>query len=377
MRVTISGAGVGGLALARGLLDAGHEVTVLEEAPRRRSGGAALTLWPNGTDVLNRLGVPIDDLGRRIDVLEATTGRGASLSRVDVAAISDRLGAPTRTVLRDELIERLSAGLPDGTIRFSASVADAEVDVAGVTLTTTSGERYFSDVAVGADGNRSRLRVVPSTPTEWISWQGVTRVPATISDSHETRMMIDRSGAVGLMPCGDGRLLWWFDVDHAQTSWGPDAPAPEVVERLRDQFADYGDPVPTILEALTPGMAEPYPHHTHRVPPVWGRGTLTLLGDAAHTMPPSMGQGANQTLQDVHALLEALRRAAPTGGPALEAALRGYERDRARRIRPIAAMAGRETSISYRPPVLTRLLPDRVAQSLQEKLIRRSSASLS
>ena len=54
MKVLISGAGVGGLAAARALIADGHDVTVFEQATELRQGGAAVTLWSNGTGVLSR-----------------------------------------------------------------------------------------------------------------------------------------------------------------------------------------------------------------------------------------------------------------------------------------------------------------------------------
>ena len=70
--VLISGAGIGGLAAARAVIADGHEVTVFEQATELRHGGAAVTLWSNGTGVLSELGVHLDEQGA---LLDATTQR--------------------------------------------------------------------------------------------------------------------------------------------------------------------------------------------------------------------------------------------------------------------------------------------------------------
>jgi FAD-dependent urate hydroxylase len=77
MEIIVIGAGVGGLAVARGLLAAGHRVRVYEQAPVRPMGGAAVTIFSNGTAVLNDLGVSLDGVGARIDRLDAPAGAGS------------------------------------------------------------------------------------------------------------------------------------------------------------------------------------------------------------------------------------------------------------------------------------------------------------
>ncbi len=57
LRTVVVGAGVGGLAVARGLRELSHEVVIIEEAPSLRTSGAAVSLWFNGTAALIKLGV--------------------------------------------------------------------------------------------------------------------------------------------------------------------------------------------------------------------------------------------------------------------------------------------------------------------------------
>ena len=66
MRVLIVGAGVGGLAAARALGRDGHDVIVFEQADGPREGGAAVTLWSNGTGILGELGVSLGGVGGQV-----------------------------------------------------------------------------------------------------------------------------------------------------------------------------------------------------------------------------------------------------------------------------------------------------------------------
>ena len=72
----------------------------------------------------------------------------------------------------------------------------------------------------------------------------------------------------------------------------------------------------------------PYPHFRHPIPRVPRQGALTLLGDAAHTMPPTLAQGTNQALLDTMVLCKALsgRRKTDNGAGDLSSALRWYRR---------------------------------------------------
>ncbi|HEV7897730.1 MAG TPA: NAD(P)-binding protein, partial [Planosporangium sp.] len=87
MDVLIAGAGVGGLALARGLLADGHQVRVLEQAPGPRQGGAALTIFSNGAAALAGLGAPMDGVGGLIEEMEFCDANGAALFRVDLRVL--------------------------------------------------------------------------------------------------------------------------------------------------------------------------------------------------------------------------------------------------------------------------------------------------
>ncbi|HEY3161473.1 MAG TPA: FAD-dependent monooxygenase, partial [Vicinamibacterales bacterium] len=102
----------------------------------------------------------------------------------------------------------------------------------------------------------------------------------------------------------------------------------------------------------------------------WGRGPVTLLGDAAHPMLPHAGQGAAQALEDAVALGAVLRDAAD--GVAVDAALRRYERVRAARTRRVVEVASRNArmgSISSAPLCWMR---DQMIRSIPQSFILKS-----
>jgi FAD-dependent urate hydroxylase len=376
MRVIVVGAGVAGLALARGLIRAGHDVEVYEEAPELRTAGGSVTLWPGSTAILDELGADFSRVSRRLETLESWASDGRRLVTVDLTAAESRYGHPTVHVARSELVELLAEGVP---VTFGAPAEHVVPERAEVRL--AGGRTVRGDVLVGADGRRSVVRRAlwggdPAELSGWVTWQGFTTASTELIDQHRAVMIPGAKGLCGLIPAGAGRLLWWFDVRSApgMPFWADDL---AVVERLRERFGGWAAPVPVVLETMAD--VDFFPHHRQPIPRVWGRGPTTLAGDSAHTMPPTMAQGANQALEDAWLLARSLAapRAAGNGAQpaATERALRAYERARSKVVRRPARIAATEATNMQRPVV--GLVPDRLATRLNTAWLRRASNYLS
>jgi FAD-dependent urate hydroxylase len=380
MRVLIVGAGIVGLAAAKGLHAAGHQVTVLERAPALRDGGGAIILWNNATAVLRDLGLDPEEVGYRLDGMDVRSSRGRRVTRVDTTGLADRFGTPAVSALRGTLIHRLANGLPEGTVHFDTRFTGVRDDGNSVRVETEGGAEYTADLLIGADGVRSGVRAVLHGPgtgcvsgadakhTGVATW--LAYVPAPFDFANDALMYVGRGGQVGLNPALDGMVQAFFDVP-----WDGKEPA-DPLAHLRGLFAKWDPTVGDLLDSLTADDLQAYPHRRHRIPLRWRHRRSLLAGDALHAMPPIAALGTGQGLEDVAALLRCL------DGGDLEAGLRSYGRDRRRQAMLASmvatrsmAMRGPRTLLQSEP--LMRMagnMPASVATWSFERVIRGVSA---
>jgi FAD-dependent urate hydroxylase len=342
LRVLVVGAGVGGIAIARGLLRDGHDVTVFERRPNMQAAGGAVTIWSNGATVLGQLGVDMDGAGQPLSTLRVATPTGRSVATLDLTAIADRLGAPVRMVPRRVLLDRLLEGFPTDRIWCDARAVGVVSTQDGVRLEFEDGSFAEGDLLIGADGLHSMVRdtvgAQSAEPTGWCSWQGLVTLPR-LAEKQVAQMIIGEHGSLGLWPAGGSDVQWWFDLP-----WSPDFVRPgHPIDLIRSHFTGWSDSVDRVLATLTDEdlAPSPFPHFRHPIPRS-GQGAVTLLGDAAHTMPPTLAQGTNQALLDSMVLCKALSdfrkgsNGLRSGNCDLPSVLRWYENTRRRQVKAVS-----------------------------------------
>ncbi|MGX6602094.1 FAD-dependent monooxygenase [Micromonosporaceae bacterium Da 78-11] len=315
LRILVVGAGIAGLAAARGLRLAGFRPDVVEALPATMLPGAGIYLPGNASRALRQLGLdaplrPLGDLIFRQVFLDA---RGRELFEMDVAALWAGVGE-SRALSRADLQQVLLTGV-GGAVRYDTVVRDLEIFDATAKVEFGDGTVTEYDLVIGADGRRSTIRAKaglggPAVPTGQIVYRSVVTGGPPLSDW--TALLGRRSSFVA-MPMGSRRIYCFADETAPESSNPEDSRA-----RLRELFGSFGGPVPAILNAMEKVQVA---RTDEVVLDSWSRGPVLLVGDAAHATAPTLAQGAAMSFEDAVVLGEEMRAAAGD----IPAALRAYE----------------------------------------------------
>ncbi|SDM48970.1 FAD-dependent oxidoreductase [Nonomuraea jiangxiensis] len=378
MRVVVVGAGLGGVAAAVGLQRAGHEVTLFERGAELREAGTGIVVMPNGLRALDALGLAEDV---RPHVIHATQGglrdwRGRPLLVTNLADAQREVGAPA-ILDRAELHRALSAPLPPHLVRTATPVERLEPGPTGVTVISDGHPVATADAVIAADGIGSRLReqLFPRHPglrrTGRMDLRGMLPRPPGLAPDLLAGQLVDRrSGAMfGLFPVGEDRLYWFTDSALLGTPPG----AEEARRQMLSLMADWHPLVTALIEATPPTDIHVDPIASLAGPlPSFAAGRIALLGDAAHAMPPDLGQGASQAFEDAAALTRHLTGAEPAD---VAQRLLRYDAER----RPIANRMMRAASRQSRLTSQTGVaawLRDTLLRAVPSRLATRQLAAL-
>lgn len=335
-KAEVVGGGFGGLVAAIGLADRGWRVTLHERSHVLRSEGYGISIQPNMTRLFAALGV-LDEVlagGAKIDRRDSLDGRG----RVVLSQTATR--SPYR-INRHHIVSLLGERARRAGVEIMLGSTIAGVTPDGV-VTPEDGDRRRADLVVVADGVNSALRDSLGLLSRRI-WQKDGGVRVTIPRLPEEIAATERDGTPLIEAWSDKRrvlycpvnrdefyvLLTCLATDQAARAvpidpavWAASFPAMRgLFERVAEQ-ADWANCRWAQFQTV----------HLRR----WSKGCIAVLGDAAHAMPPYLGQGAGFAMMNALGLAVALAEASD-----LEAAFDLWER----RERPLTEHTQRWTRI--------------------------------
>ena len=315
----IAGGGFAGLVAAIALSQRGWSVRVHEKSEALRAFGAGIFIWENGLRILKAIGA-YDDVvaGSHEGKIYEVRDQGVVVDRTEFSVErNDRM----LTMTRQTLYSAILAVAEDADIEF---VLNSEVT--GATpdgeLTTADGRRYRADLVVGADGVRSNVRDSLGLRSERnVARLGLLRIlaprcldelgPGSWDNVIDFYNLPVRSLRILYVPCNSD------DLYMAMMAPAGDLEATEIPLRQDIWVPAFPELEPAIRRASEDGRYDPY--ETGKLTS-WSAGRVAIVGDSAHAMVPSLGQGAGCAMMNALALAVAV-----DGAPSIEEALAAWE----------------------------------------------------
>lgn len=330
-RIIVVGAGIGGLASALSLRRAGFQcITVLEQAPALTTVGAGIQLSANAVRLLRRLGIgeDLERFGVRPEGLAMRSwNSGKQLLWTDLGQRAEQeFGAPYYHAHRADVLDALIQAWGLDNIRLGCRVASHDQLGDGVAVRLEDGEEIAGDVLIGADGIHSGTRqrlFGPDKPRA----TGLTALRGLVEADKVADLDLPRISAVWLGPgrsmvnywVAGGRLMNWIGIVPSGTGDIEDWGAQGTREEAMHAFEGWHPTVRGMIERT--GAPFKMTMYDRTSLESWGRGPVTLLGDACHAMLPFHAQGACMAIEDAWVLARCLEQA----GSVPQAGLRRYE----------------------------------------------------
>jgi salicylate hydroxylase len=350
--ILIAGAGIGGLVMALALAKNGFRAVIFEQSKTLEPIGAGIQLSPNAMHVLLGLGLG-DALKPHIvcpeNIRIRKASNGADIVRIPLGDYAqERYGAPYWMIHRGDLQAVLldaARAHPDVTLSLGAKVQDYAMLANGVTAQvgsdgTTSEEHGLG--LIGADGLWSTIHGklgYTDAPhfRKRTAWRAVVPADSVAADVREPsiNLWLGRHAHLVHYPIRGGSAInivaMLRDNDH-KTGWDNAGPREEIMAIFR-KWTDAARDVVAVPESWTTWSLYDRPRLRH-----WGKGPVTMIGDAAHPMLPFLAQGAAMAIEDGVVLADCLSKSPDVAG-----GMRRYEmlrNDRTTRAQKAASRNG-------------------------------------
>jgi FAD-dependent urate hydroxylase len=378
-KALIVGGGIAGPVAAMALRQAGIESVVYEAySSDADDAGAFLTFSSNGLDALCTIDAHHVVLAEGFPTPRMTIQSGTGKHLGDVpnggmlpdGTVSQTLKrADLYRALRDEAVRR------GARVEYGKRLVGAETMLDGVVARFEDGTEAEGDLLIGADGVHSRTRRIidPSAPgaryVPVLNIGGFARGVTVQAEPGTFRMVFGKRAFFGYAVHPSGEVWWFANPPRADEPTGAELAAigsEQWREMLIGLVADDDSPAVEIIRS-TPGKLAGWATYDLPSVPIWYRGSMIIIGDAAHATAPSSGQGASMAIEDAVVLARCLRDLPDTGQ-----AFAAYERLRRARVERIVAHGARTSNSKAAGPV-ARVLRDLMMPMILKRVARGES----
>lgn len=340
LNVAIIGGGIGGFATAVALQHHGIQAHVYEQAPELGEVGAAIMIHPPTQYLFREWGIDkhFYEHASVPGTIQLFTAAGEFVTNIDGTALSsleeDKGGLRPASIRRTDILNVLARPIDHAHVHLDHKFVSLTETEDFVEVSFENGEVIQADVVIAANGIHSSIRARFSDDQPIYSGFSSIR---TLLDREAAQKAMPSDGAV-MYKDGDLMVLMQHVADsthfeimypNTDTSWSTLVPRAELAEKL----AAFDPKIVGLLDNLDdPVLARAL---YFRAPiERWSSKRVTLLGDAAHSMLPTLGQGANSAIAGADALARALAECG-----SVDEALQQYENER----RPITTAIQNES----------------------------------
>jgi 2-polyprenyl-6-methoxyphenol hydroxylase-like FAD-dependent oxidoreductase len=323
MDVAIIGAGLSGLGTAIALHNHGIKSIIYEQAPAGERFAGSLMLSPNSLRILDHYGIysRLAPQGFNFEYVDFQTNDGVSTDHQYLGS-KEHFGYDALRVERNALLRELKTLVEQKGIKIRYSKKFVEIvneTDSDVTFKFADGEEVTSNLVVAADGIYSKVRrcLFPETK---LKYTGILAVAGAVKKKHlkipanepanGPIIQISKNGAFAMAPQLPGGAEWFAGAqkpypEQDRAGWERLA----VDLKFQHEFLEEGiEGRSELVQSAIRNMIEEkmviWPQHVLPKLPSWRsqKSKIVIIGDAAHAMPPTSGQGANQAFEDGYAL---------------------------------------------------------------------------
>ena len=349
MEITIIGAGMGGLTAGIALKKFGHTVTIYEQTEQILAVGAAISLWSNGVKCLNYLGLTdqVAKLGGQMDHLAYIDGlTGEHMTQFSLMPLIEEVGQRPYPVSRADLQNMLMDEFGREDIHLGKKMVALEQVDQHIKVQFADGSEVTTALLIGADGTHSLTRQyvlgeqVERRYAGYVNWNGLVEISDKFAQADQWTTFVGEGKRVSLMPVADQRFYFFFDV-----------PLPVGLENSKAQykilfkqyFKDWCQPVQNLIEAIDEQKTNRVEIHDIEPFTQFYKGRVVIMGDAAHSTTPDIGQGGCQAMEDAIYLARALQ----INTLGLEDALKRYQNKRNERANELVLRARKRCDVTH------------------------------
>lgn len=349
MNIAIVGAGMGGLTAGIALKKFGHQVTIYEQAAEILPVGAAISLWSNGVKCLNYLGLTeqIQTLGGQMESLAYIDGlNNQTMTQFDLIPLYKEVGQRAYPVARADLQQLLMETFGLENIKLGMKMTEIEDQSEYVGIHFADGSEIRADLLIGADGTHSITRKfvlghqVERRYAGYVNWNGLVEIDEKIAPAQQWTTYVGEGKRVSLMPVAQNRFYFFFDVP---IETGLPNQRNQYKTELKKYFKDWCAPVHQLIDCLDEQKTNRVEIHDIEPFMSFYKGRIVLLGDAAHSTTPDIGQGGCQAMEDAIYLARALQ--INTFG--LSDALERYQNKRNDRTKEMVLRARKRCDVTH------------------------------